>query len=323
MKILLANHDPDSRLLITRYLCAQGHQVVLADDGLQAWDVLQREDPPPLAILDCKMSGMSAHEVCRELHGRQHASKTYLLLLVPGEHSEPEQLFDLGADDYLLEPLGPGVLNARLRTAFRIMELQERCRVLEAASPLRERDPLTGIWSRSATFEFLRGQFARSTRDGISLAVILADIDNFEAIDTSFGSAASNSVIQEAVRRITLSLRPYDLLGRYSAEECLIVAPDCNMSNAFSLAERLRALISDKSFDIGDKTIHVTASFGIATTAETGALDEDGLLRSADAALYSAKERGRNRAEMAKRIPRQRSSRPRFAPQAKARELVQ
>jgi len=324
MKMLLSDRDPVSRLLLTRALCASGHQVVLAEDGLQAWDVLQRENPPSVAILDSALEGMSSEDICQALRGRPDADQFYVLLLEPSGALDPERVIYSGADDCLPRPVDPGTLQARLKIAMRTLVLNQRCRTLESAKPAPDRDPATGIWSRSAVLELLSGQFARSTRDGISLAVVLADMDNFEALEASFGRAASESVVQQSVKRIADSIRPYDLLGRFSAEEFLIVAPDCTMSSALSLAERLRALIADQPFDIGDKAIQASASFGLATTAETGALDEDGLLRSADSALYTAKERGRNRVEVAKRIPRQHiSNQPRFALVSKAREVVQ
>jgi diguanylate cyclase (GGDEF)-like protein len=323
MKILVCDYDPVSRLMLTRWLCAWGHQVILADHGAQAWDLLQREEPPTVTVLDSVMPVVNGIEICRKLRDLPEAEKRYLLLIGSGDEFDPEVAFDHGADDYIARPFDERTIKARLKIAFRTLELRQRCRALELAKPETDRDPLTGIWNRAALLELLRGHFARSTRDGISLAVILCDMDNFDSLDNNFGHPASSEVIQQAVRRMAAAIRPYDLIGRYSHEEFLIVAPDCTMSNGFGLAERLRTLIADEPFDLGDKEIRASASFGVATTAETGALDEDGLLRSADSALYLAKERGRNRVEMARRIPRQRTSQPRFSTSYRAKEMVQ
>lgn len=323
MKILVSDHDAQSRLVITRFLTTCGHQVVLADDGQQAWDVLQWQEPPHVAILDSYMTGMSGSEICLKLRERKGACRPYVLLLVPAGQFDAAQILEGEPDDYLLKPVDAGELQSRIRIAERMLDLQDQCRMLQMATSATERDASTGLWSRTAIMGFLRAQFARSTRDGISLAAIVGDMDNFQSVGASFGSTAADAVMQEVAKRISGSIRPYDLLGRYGPDEFLIIAPDCTMSNAFSLADRLRTLIGDTPFDIVDREIQATISFGIATTAETGALDEDGLVRSADSALYVAKERGRNRVEMAKRLPRQRLHHPRFTSEQKGRELVQ
>jgi two-component system, cell cycle response regulator len=321
MKILLADNDAASRLLLTRFLGGCGHQVVIADDGIQALHVLLREDPPGIAILDSAMPGMNGFDLCRKMRQVSPAEPPYIMLMSPARDAfEPGEAFEAGADDYLVKPVDASSLRARLRVAARIMELQERC--ARANHPGAERDVLTGAWSRMAILEFLRAQFARSTRDGVSVALILGDMDQFQAANAKFGQAACDAVLRETVKRISGSIRLYDSLGRYGGEEFLLVAPDCTMSNAHALAERLRVKI-EEPFIFESKQVHVTISFGVATTADTGALDEDGLLRSADSALLLAKEHGRNRVEMARRIARHRSPQPRLQPSAKGRELVQ
>ncbi len=321
MKILLADNDAVSRLLLMRFLGACGHQVVLADDGVQALDVLQREDPPSVAILDAAMPGMNGCEICRQLRQSAEEPPYLMLLSSPSAPGDPGDALEAGADDYLEKPVDFGSVKARLRIAARVLELQQRCaRALNAET---ERDSLTGVWSRRAILEFLRAQFARSARDGISTAVILGDMDQFYAANGKFGREACDSVLRETAKRITSSIRPYDSLGRYGGEEFLVIAPDCAMSNAYALAERLRVRIAGEPFMVDNKEIHATISFGVATTAETGAQDEEGLLRSADSALYAAKEHGRNRVETAKRIARYRAAQSRFVPPAKGKELVQ
>ena len=321
MKILLADNNAVSRLLLTRFLGESGYQVVLADDGPQAMDVLQREDPPKVAILDSALPGLSGYDICRRLRHSAELSPYVLLLSSRLAASDPGEAFEAGADDYLGRPVDLGLVRARVRVGARVMELQERCS--RALHPETERDSLTGAWNRSTILEFLRAQFARSTRDGISTAVILGDMDQFNAANATFGRAACNAVLREAAKRISNCLRPYDSLGRYGGEEFLIIAPDCTMSNAYAIAERLRINIACEPFVVEGKQLQATISFGVATTAETGAQDEEGLLRSADSALYAAKEGGRNCVEMAKRIARRHALHSRLLPQAKAKELVQ
>lgn len=321
MKILVADTDAPARLLISRSIGNQ-HELLCVDDGEQALAVLKGADAPQLAILDADLTGISGLGVCRILRQELGPEARYLVLTSdPHSHPDPAEAFIAGADDFILKPLDAAFVQARLRIASRILELQDRC--ARALDPDSDRDSLTALWSRRVILEFMNAQFARSARDGISMSLLLGDMDNFYSANAKHGQAACDLILRDTAKRISAALRPYDSVGRYGGEEFLIICPDCTLSNAQLVAERLRCLVADEPFNIAGKLIHAAISFGVATTAETGALDADSLLRSADYALLAAKEHGRNRVELAKRIVRQRPSHPRFAPQARARELVQ
>ncbi len=321
MRILVADTDPISRVLLSRFAESSAHELVFAKDAAEAINFLQQPDPPQIALVGTCPSGTDDFELCRRIRSAMGESAPYLLVLSsPQEHNAAAELFD-SVDDYLPKPLDAVTLSVRLQIAFRLLELQ-RCLAQYQNAEL-DHDPLTGVWGRRAILDHLRAQFARSTRDGVSLAVILGDMDFFYAANAKHGQASCDAILRESARRITGAIRPYDSLGRYSGEEFMIVAPDCTMSGAQGIAERLRSAISDTPFSIAGSRITATISFGVATTAETGALDQDGLLRSADAALLSAKEQGRNRVQAAKRILRSRIPQSRVATSAKSRELVQ
>lgn len=324
MRILVAEDDPISRLLITRFLGTWGYDVVSAGDGAQAWQVLQREDSPEMAILDWMMPGLDGLEICRRMRALDGPYRYVLMLTSRTAREDLLQALESGADDYLIKPIDAAALKARLKIGQRILELQQR--LVEAVDRSRfeaSHDSLTGIWNRGAILEFLRGQFARSGRDGISLAIALADIDHFKAINDTYGHQAGDSVLREVAQRIRRSLRPYDWVGRYGGEEFLIIAPDCTLANGFSMCERVRMAICGTPVNFQGSEFEVAASFGLATTAETGAVNEENLLRSADAALYVAKAHGRNRVEMARRIPKTQAAQIRAATDARRKELVQ
>lgn len=319
MKILVADSEPSLRVQVARFVSACGHEVVLAEDWAQAWGLLQQR-VSQIAMIGSTIAGANGSETCRRIRHEIGADSPYLLLMARSGDA-PLELLEAGADDFIVNPVETACIRARLNVAVRIVELQERCS--HALEPETDRDLLTGIWGRRAIAEFLRSQFARSSRDGISLAVILGDMDNFYVANAKYGYEVCDSVLRETTHRIKLSIRPYDILGRYGGEEFLVIAPDCMMSNAQVVAERFRALIAEQPFDVCGKQVQVTMSFGIATTSETGAMDAEGLLRSAGSALLVAKENGRNRVEIAKRIPRPRMPYPRLAAAQRVKELVQ
>jgi diguanylate cyclase (GGDEF)-like protein len=285
--------------MLGHFLTGWGYEVVEARDGNQAWDLLQEDDAPKLAILDWMMPGMDGVEVCRRLRSAERPY-TYVLLLTARQEKQ-DILFglDSGADDYLTKPVDIAQLRARLGVGKRIVDLQER--LLEAYEAKRfeaTHDALTGLWNRAAVLGFLDGELTRSERDGTSVAVVLADIDYFKRINDTYGHLAGDAVLREVATRLGSSVRTYEWVGRYGGEEFLVVASRCIPAEAGGVAERLRARVGSNPVKWGDQLISVSISFGVATTDQLGALNGDTLLKAADSALYLAKNNGRNRVEL-------------------------
>ena len=171
--------------------------------------------------------------------------------------------------------------------------------LLMAREALREqamRDGLTGLWNRNAIFSFFDRELARAERERAPLAIMMIDLDHFKQINDTQGHLAGDAVLQEVARRLCACVRPYDGVGRYGGEELLLVAPGADMETAISLAERVRVAIEQTTVAIQDGEISVSCSIGVAV-AGGGRAASDDLLRSADEALYAAKQRGRNRIE--------------------------
>ena len=301
MNVLIAEDDMVSRRLLEAMLIKWGYEVTATRDGVEAWEVLQRADAPPLAILDWMMPGMDGVEVCRKVRQRGQEPYIYLLLLTTkGRKENIIEGLDAGADDYLTKPFDPHELQVRLRTGMRIVTLQAE--IIEAREALRiqaTHDALTGVWNRRAIVEMLGTELVRSSRDALPVAVVMADLDHFKRINDTYGHVVGDAVLREAVCRMRTLLRPYDAIGRYGGEEFLVVLPGCTAEDAFRLAERLRIGISQEPMMIPGGTIDVTGSLGVATSETAGILDATALIQTADTALYRAKAEGRNRVEFA------------------------
>lgn len=297
MRILIADDDPVSRRLLTHSLEAWGYQVVTAADGCQAWQVLAAPDPPRLAILDWMMPEMTGPMLCRALRRARRQPYTYVLLLTGrAERQDVVEGMESGADDYLTKPFDAQELQVRLRAGRRILDLEAE--LVEAREALREqatRDPLTSIWNRRAILEALNRELARAGREGTALSVIMADLDLFKCVNDQHGHLAGDAVLRETARRMSGCLRPYDYVGRYGGEEFLLVLPGLSSRTAAQLAERIRAVVAGEPMAAGEVSVSQTMSLGVAVNL-AGATPED-LIRSADAALYRAKQQGRNRVE--------------------------
>jgi two-component system, cell cycle response regulator len=301
VKVLIAEDDMVSRRLLEATLTRWGYEVVVTRDGVEAWQVLQGTAPPPLAILDWMMPGMDGVEVCRKVRQRGQEPYIYLLLLTTkGRKENIIEGLDAGADDYLTKPFDPHELQVRLRTGKRIVTLQSE--LIDAREALRiqaTHDALTGMWNRRAIIEMLGNELARSRRDGLPVAVAMADLDHFKHINDTHGHIVGDTVLCETVSRMRALLRPYDAIGRYGGEEFLVVLPGCTAQDAFKLAERLRIGIGQEPVKIPAGAIEVTSSLGVAASDDIATLDANALIHAADVALYRAKAEGRNRVKLA------------------------
>ena len=304
-KILVADDDSFMRSSIEALLSKWGYDLVLATNGDEAWEILQREDSPRLALLDWMMPGMNGLTLCRSVRTLNAVPYTYLILLTGKDRKEDMVSgLEAGADDYLTKPFNAYELKARLQTGERILELQQE--LIAARDALKEQathDPLTGLWNHGATIDILRNELSRGDRQGAPLTVTMADIDHFKRVNDTCGHLAGDEVLREVARRLRASVRVYDSVGRYGGEEFLVVSPGCESSAGINQAERLRQVVSAKPVSIQDTVISVTMSLGVATlNVETkGGVEQ--LLGAADEALYRAKLGGRNRLEVASVVP--------------------
>lgn len=300
VQILIADDSLVSRHLLDATLRKWGYEVVVACDGTEAWDILQRDDAPPLAILDWMMPGMTGTEVCSLVRQRARQPYTYILLLT--SKSLKEDLIEgmeSGADDYIIKPFDQHELKVRLRAGTRLVDLQAE--LLSTREALREqatKDSLTRLWNRSSILEILQRELARGQRENTPVGVVLLDLDHFKAINDTYGHFAGDAVLKEAARRMQRTIRQYDSMGRYGGEEFLVIFPGCAEDSTVEKAERLRSYLASEPLLLTETSVTLTASFG-ATAALPGVENSsESLIRTADDALYRAKKLGRNRVEV-------------------------
>jgi two-component system, cell cycle response regulator len=303
MRILIAEDDLTSRIILTTILSKWGHEPLAVEDGSSAWDIMQQSDAPRLAVLDWDMPGLDGLEVCRRIREACNDNPPYLIILTAkGEKADIVKGLDAGANDYISKPYDNDELQARINVGGRMLALQTD--LLEARDALAyeaTHDPLTGALNRRAILGTLEKELKRSGRRNSALTIGLCDIDHFKQVNDTYGHQVGDSVLCDFVKAIRSSLRGYDLVGRYGGEEFLVVAPDAVASVQEGLYERLRYRAAHIRTATPSGAVGITVSIGVAGVI--GKTTVDRLLADADAALYRAKDAGRNRIEYASAAP--------------------
>jgi two-component system, cell cycle response regulator len=301
MKVLVADDNPTMQIMVGGILKRWGHEPVSAADGKEAWRILQQPDAPRIVLLDWEMPGMDGVEVCRRVRAREKENAKYTYIILLTSRSEKQEVvagIDAGADDYIIKPFDLSELHARMRTGWRIIELQmELFQRNEEYRRLSCTDPLTGCLNRRAILERLAAEMASARREGRIFGVSMIDIDHFKRINDSHGHAIGDDVLREFVRRLNQSMRASDAFGRIGGEEFLALWIPANSISIRTLNERFRLLVEKTRFSTPVIELPVTISIGVTTTS----IDEtaDAVVARADLALYSGKSNGRNRVEAA------------------------
>jgi len=298
MKVLIAEDDLASRVLLKKVLEKWGYEVVVTTNGVEAWEALQAAGSPHLAILDWMMPEMDGVEVCRLVRALDTRQPPYLILLTAlGEKDHMMTAFSAGADDFVNKPYDAAELRARVEVGRRLVELNAE--LIEAQLRLEVQahtDALTGLPNRRAIVELLEKELLRSRREHSALAVGMIDIDHFKRVNDEHGHAAGDTVLCELARRMQSALRPYDTVGRFGGEEFLVVVPGVSRLELAGLLERLREVVRGAPFAVDGCDLAVSVSLG---GAEHGEESMDALIARADDALYVAKARGRDRVVLA------------------------
>lgn len=165
------------------------------------------------------------------------------------------------------------------------------------------RDSLTGAFNRRhLNAGLLEREIDRARRDGTSLTTVMCDLDNFKAINDTYGHQAGDTLLQEfAALLLSMTRDGIDTVVRYGGEEFLLILPDTNLLDGYALAERIRAHLADASFQHRQVLISATASFGVVSAHflfDLAGVRGQDLIAHADEQLYGAKRGGRNRVHM-------------------------
>jgi two-component system, cell cycle response regulator len=298
--ILLAEDDPVTRMLMTRFLKNAGYEVDAVSNGAEALDRMTKRYYPML-VTDWEMPEMDGVALCKAVRNMQLDGYVYALLLTARDAKEHIIAgLEAGADDYLVKPVHEAELIARLNAGRRILNLEHSLRAANHRNRILSiTDALTGAYNRRYLMEQFPREVERCRRYAYPLTVLMCDLDHFKLINDQHGHAAGDDVLQQFAGRSQRSIRSNsDWIARYGGEEFLIVLPETAHADGMFVAEKIRALIQNTPFNTRTGNTVVTASFGVASTGPNGpdlTLKVETMIRTADECLYSSKLEGRNR----------------------------
>jgi len=289
---LLVVDDQPINIQVMHQVFGSDYQVFMATSGAQALS-LCRNNPPDLVLLDIVMPGMDGFEVCSQLKANE-ATRNIPVIFVTA-HTDPAQEthgLSLGAVDFITKPITPAVVQARVRTHLTLKFQSDLLRNLVFL------DGLTGVFNRRYFDQQLDVEWARASRAGTPLSLIMLDVDHFKAFNDHYGHQAGDDCLREIAATLKSCLkRPGDLVARYGGEEFACILPETPFDDAMALAQdmegRVRAL--QIAHAVSKVAAFVTVSLGVGTRTLYSAADALNLIRLADAQLYKAKETGRGR----------------------------
>lgn len=257
----------------------------------------KRVMPPQPDVLLIDAQDQPASDILRLVSELRSAAETrqamQLVLFPPGAAKPAATALDMGADDVICDNSSFAEIAHRCGQLMRRKLQSDRFRdTLQNGLQAAVTDPLTGLHNR----RFALSQLYAMCNRVENIAVLLLDLDHFKRINDTFGHATGDDVLVTLASRLRKSLRPSDLIARLGGEEFLIALPGMPRDGAEQIGQRLcRALEAEPFHSQPDRTpITVTASIGIACSTRLGDSPER-LIAAADAALYEAKSRGRNR----------------------------
>ncbi|MEJ2415898.1 MAG: diguanylate cyclase [Exilibacterium sp.] len=299
MKILLVEDSATLRYTHCAYIRNAGHTPIIAESGEEALQLVENT-PVDMIIMDVEMPGLNGFETTRLM--REWLGDYWIpIIFVTGKNDDESyrEGIEAGGDDYLIKPVSPAILQAKITAMERIADMRDQLRELNVElETLSQRDGLTKVYNRRTFDEFGRQQWLVANRKQLPIGVLMIDIDHFKSYNDFYGHPAGDDCLIKVAEAMNESVnRPTDILARYGGEEFIILLPDTDQEGAMQVASAIRYAVEDLRVQHQASTTSrvVTVSIGAATTRHTTGRSLQDLINCADKALYKSKRAGRNR----------------------------
>jgi diguanylate cyclase (GGDEF)-like protein len=301
--VLIVDDHEDNIMVLKVRLESWGYKTASAYNGMDAIKYVEAT-PPDLILLDVMMPEMDGNEVARHIKSNKALPFIPIIMQTALDSTDSKVTgLEAGADDYITKPIDFAELKARLRSMLRIKRLQEALEerekeLLEANEQLTymsQTDALTGLDNRRHLNERIDEMFSHAKRLNEPFSLVMCDLDKFKSVNDTYGHQVGDEVLKQLADILRDEAREIDRVGRYGGEEFMLLLPGTVLDAAVTFAERVRKRLEAHTFTFTGGTLTRTASFGVAGWPHPKIEQCDDLVRTADDALYVAKETGRNK----------------------------
>ena len=290
-KILIVEDDAVVSKLMYEFLSRSGYQAIITHSAEEAEKILQEEEIQ-LILTDIKLPGTDG------ITFTKNVKKQYNLdvIITTGYSAEYfyEDAINNGASDLIFKPIRLNELMLRINRVIRERSLiNERDKMIERLKKLSIRDPLTELYNSRHFFAQLEDEIHRSERYLHPLSLIFIDIDNFKAINDTYGHMVGDQALLLIAKKMQTSLRSQDTAYRFAGDEFTIILPETTSDNAKFVADRIRSEMEKDSLVVLEQEItKITLSLGIAEYQRNEKKEQ--FVHRADVTMYEAKKRGGN-----------------------------
>jgi two-component system, cell cycle response regulator len=293
--LLLVDERENSSDRLVRSLGEDFHVEVVRDPQVAFFQSVEKNYD--CVLISTTFANFDPLRLCSQMRSLDRTRFLPILLIAePGEDERIMRGLELGVNDYVIRPIDPQELTARLRTQVRRKRFNDALRqsVVQTIE-MAVTDGLTGLHNRRYLDNHMQSLFDRAVQRKRPLSFMIADIDKFKNINDTLGHDGGDDVLREFALRLRRQVRGADLVCRFGGEEFVVAMPDTDADVAAHVAERVRVAVESEAFSINSgRNMRVTTSIGVATLI-SGHDSVAELMKRADRGLYEAKNSGRNR----------------------------
>jgi two-component system, cell cycle response regulator len=291
-RILLVDDDAVALDLLRQLLHHEGYSSVFTTTDPRKVNALHAQERFDLIVLDLQMPGMNGFQVMEALKANDVGYVP--VLAVTGEPGHKLAALRAGAKDFVSKPFDWDEVFVRVYNMLEVKllldEAREHARELES---MALQDPLTGLANRRLLPERVRMAIAHARRNRSHMAVLCIDLDGFKEVNDTLGHGAGDQLLKMVAERLLAAVREEDTVARLGGDEFIVALWQVSdVADAGKVASKIIELVA-QPYDVDGHAVRVTASAGASMYPDDGN-EVDALVKSADRALYKAKQAGKN-----------------------------